>query len=217
MSTPTLPQDFLTKSLIHFENGVPIDDLNIRPEQKRRLARVSHVYWQFIRNPFLEVFPMFKQLVKGQYADLHTEWRAAQKDKLLFDFIVDRVSPPSRKVDETKVRWAADKAMKIGSETDDWKPIIEGAKVLTKVARLDQPENQQSDLSKAVFLPPVVTTSAHEVDDTKEDVTDEQALLIMKKYGAHIDEKRKAVEDRVEVMLAARDGEALANENGNNE
>jgi len=203
-NTITLPQELMTGALLHFQNGVPIDDLSLRTEQRRRMARVQHVYWIWARNPFLDAFQLFRQLVKGQYADAPSETRAAQKDKILFDFVVENVSPPSRKADEAKVRWAADRAMRIGAETDDWKPMIEGAKVLTKVARLDQPESEQADLSKTVFLPPVITTSAHEVDDTKEDLTDEQALLIMRKYGAHIDEKRKAVEEKVEVMLAAR-------------
>lgn len=194
----------MQNSLLHFENGVPIDDLHLRPEQRRRLARVEHVYWQWVRNPFLDVFPMFKQLVKGKYSDLQSEWRAAQKDKLLFDYIVERVSGPSRKVAEARVRMVANKLMQNGMATDNGRDMAEGAKISMKLEKLDQPESQQADLSKTVFLPPVVTISAHEVDDTKEDITDDQALLIMKKYGAHIDEKRKAVEDKVDVMMAKR-------------
>ena len=72
------------------------------------------------------------------------------------------------------------------------------------MAGLDKPENQQAELSRAAFLAPVVTTSAHEVDETKVDMNDRQSLAIMKKYGAYIDEKRKAVEDKVKVMMAAR-------------
>ena len=48
MNTSSLPQDLMTNSLLHFENGVPIDDLALRQDQKRRLARVSHVYWQWL-------------------------------------------------------------------------------------------------------------------------------------------------------------------------
>lgn len=216
MNTSSLPQELMRNSLLLFENGVPIDDLHLRPEQKRRLARVQHVYWQWLRNPFLDVFSMFKQLVRGKYADTQSEWRAAQKDKMLFDFIVRSVTPEDRKVSEAQVRAVSKRLMKNGMATDNGRDMAEGAKILMKLDRLDQPESQQGELSKAVFLPPVVTTSAHEVDDTKEDIPDEQAQLIMRKYGAHIDEKRQAVENRVEVMMAKReagieDAEIVAN------
>lgn len=198
----------MSGSLLHFESGVPIDDLDMRTEHKRRLARVEHVYWQWMRNPFLDVFPLFRQLVKGQGASLQSEWRMAQKDKWLFDFVVEHVAAPSRRVDEARVRAAANHVMKIGMETDNGKDIIEGAKLLTKVARLDQPESEQADISKVAFLPSVVVTNIREVDDTKDDVDDAEQRRIMAKYGGYVDEKRKMVEDRVEVMMARRDAAA---------
>lgn len=197
-----IPQALMTGSLLHFESGVPIDDLDLRREHKERLMRVKHVYWQWMRNPFLDVFVLFKQLVKGKYADKYSEWRAAQKDKWLFDFVVERVASPSRRMDEAKVRAAADHVMRIGMETDNGKDIIEGAKLLTKVARLDQPEDQNADMSKVAFLPTVVVTNVNEVDDTKENYDDEETKRIIAKYGAFVDDKRKAIEDNVALMEA---------------
>lgn len=194
----------MTGSLLHFEKGVPIDDLDIRREHRERLARVEHVYWQWIRNPFLDVFPLFKQLIKGKYADKHSEWRAAQKDKWLFDFVVEHVAPTSRRADEIKVRTAAEHAIRIGMETDNVQALYKGGKLLYDVAGLAQPESEQADLSKAMFIPPVVTTVASEIDPTKEDQTDEQARLIMNKYNAYVDDKRKSVDDKVDVMMAKR-------------
>lgn len=195
----------MTGSLLHFEQGVPIDDLDIRREHRERLARVEHVYWQWIRNPFLDVFPLFKQLIKGKYADKHSEWRAAQKDKWLFDFVVEHVAPSSRRADEIKVRTAAEHAIRIGMETDNVQALYKGGKLLYDVAGLAQPESEQADLSKAMFIPPVVTTVASEIDPTKEDQTDEQARLIMNKYNAYVDDKRKSVDEKVEVMMAKRE------------
>lgn len=196
----------MSGSLLHFESGVPIDDLHLSPPQRRRLARVQHVYWQWVKNPWIETYQLFRQLVKGgQFADKTSECRAAQKDQKLFEFVRDHVAPPSRAVATAKVRAVADRLMRNGMETDNGKDMAEGAKIAIKLDRLDQPENTQAELAKAAFLAPVVTTSAHEVDETKQDLNDRQSLAIMNKYGAYIDEKRKAVEDRVEVMLSARD------------
>lgn len=198
----------MTAALLHFEQGVPIADCDIRTEQKERLARVSHVYWVWKKNPLLEPFGLFKQLTKqGDYADVNCAWRAAAKDKLLFDFVVETLNNNSRKMDEEIVRTAAKHAIRIGMETDNPNALVKGGKLLYEVAGLDKPEADKADLAKATFLPPVVTTNAHDVDDTKVDYDDKQSMAIMNKYGAYIDEKRKMIEDRVAVMEAGREAE----------
>lgn len=207
----TISQKLMTGALMHFEQGVPISDLDIRREHKDRLARVQHVYWQWVKNPItLDPFAMFKQLVKGLGADIYSEWRMAQKDKFLFDFVVEHIAPPSRRMDEAKVRAAADKMMKIGMETDNVNALDKGSKCLMEVAQLDKPESQQADISKAMFIPPVVTTVASEIDPTKEDQTDEQARRIMSKYNAYVDDKRKSVDEKVEMMMARREATVAA-------
>ena len=200
----TLPQELMSGSLLHFESGVPIDDLHLRPDQRRRLARVQHVYWQWIKNPWLDTYALFRQMVKGQFADAPSETRAAQKDETLFKFVRDHVAPPSRAVATAKVRAVADRLMKNGMETDNGKDMAEGAKIAIKLDRLDQPESEQADMSKLMFLPPVVTTSVKEVDDTKEDVDDAEMKRIMAKYGGYVDDKEKDIDRMVEVMEARR-------------
>jgi len=214
MSQPsTIPQQLMTAALLHFEQGVPIDDCDIRAEQRKRLARVSHVYWIWKQNPFLEVFPMFKQLVKGKYSTPQNEWIAARNDQRLFDFVVDHVAPPSRKVQEERVRAAANHLMKIGMETDNGFNIEAGAKLAMKIDRLDQPESEQADMSKVMFLPPVVTTSAKDIDESKEDMNDSEMKRIMAKYNGYVDEKDRDIDKMVEVMKA----KSQANENYNEE
>ncbi len=202
MKTSNIPQNLMSCSLIHFEQGVPIEDLDIRTEHKRRLARVSHVYWQWIRNPFLDVFPLFRQLVKGKGADVQSEWRMAQKDKWLFDFVVDHVAPPSRRVSEAQVRAAGRHLMEMGMQTDNGRDIKEGARIIMDLDRLDQPENESADMSKVMFLPPVVTTSVRDVDDTKENMDDAEMKRIMLQYGGFVDEKVRDIDNMVEVLAA---------------
>lgn len=208
MNTSTLPQDLMSCSLLHFENMVPIDDLKLRNDQKRRLLRVSHVYWQWSKNPFAcDYKAMLRQLVKqmGGFNGASTECRAWQKDVQLFEFVKESISPMSRREAQLKVQVAAEKAIRIGMDTDNVQALTKGGKLLYEVAGLDKPETEQMDMAKTVFLPPVVTTVASEVDPTKEDVSDEQAKLILKKYGAFVDEKRTMVEERVAAMEARRD------------
>jgi len=203
MARPSvIPQELMRGAMIHLEQGVPIDDLDIKPSQRARLARVEHVYWQWVKNPFLDVFQMFKQLIKGKYADPPAEYRAAQKDKWLFDFIVEQIATPSRKVDEARVRAAANQAIRIGMETDNVMALTKGGKLLSEVAHLNQPEEHSDDMSKVAFLPSVVVTDIREVDDTKENIDDEETKRIISKYGGFVDEKRKMIEEKVDLMLA---------------
>ena len=194
----------MTSALLHFENGVPIDDCDVRSENKDRLARVDHVFWQWKRNPFLDPMALFRQLVKGKYANKSSACVAAQKDKMLFDFVLEHVAPPSRREDEMKVRFAAERAIQIGAETDNAQALVKGGKLLYDVAGLDKPEDQQQDISKVAFLPSVVVTDIREVDDTKQnyDYEDEETKRIMTKYGAYIDEKRTMIEEKVATMEA---------------
>lgn len=201
-----MSQSLMSGALLHFQSGVPIKDLDMRREHKDRLARVAHVYWVWIKDPMLDAYQMLRQLVKqtGKYAGVTEIAHAAQKDKMLFDFVIDHIQSGSRRQDELKVRHAAEKMIRIGLETDNVTALDKGSKRLYEVAGLDKPEQEQMDMAKTVFLPPVVTTVASEVDPTKEDVNDEQARLILKKYGAYIDEKRTMVDERVDAMMARR-------------
>lgn len=202
-----IPQKLMTAALLHFEQGVPIADCDIRTEQRERLARVSHVYWQYVKNPFLEPFGLFKQLAKQKgYADIHCAWKAARMDKTLFDFVLEHVSVGCRHEDELMVRTAAKQAIRIGLETDNPTALVKGGKLLSEVARLNEPEEDKGDMNKLSFLPPVVTTSAKEIDETKDDMDDDEMKRIMQKYNGYVDEKDRNIDRMVEVMAAKSQG-----------
>lgn len=215
MNESMLPQELMTGALLHFENGVPINDLNVRKENKERMARVDHVFWQWKKNPFLDTYQLFRQMAKGKYSHVPGETAAAKKDKMLFDFVIEHVAPPSRREDEMKVRFAAERAIQIGADTDNPQALVKGGKLLAEVAHLNQPEDQQQDISKVAFLPSVVVTDIREVDDTKQnyDYEDEETKRIMAKYGAYIDEKRTMIEEKVATMEARSGADGKEEEN----
>ena len=206
-----MSQSLMSGALLHFQSGVPIKDLDMRREHKDRLARVAHVYWVWIKDPMLDAYQMLRQLVKqtGSYSDAAAVTVAAQKDKMLFDFVIDHIQTNSRRQDEIKVRYVADRLIRIGTETDNVAALDKGGKMLSDVAGLDKPESEQADLSKTQFIQPVVTTVASQVDSTKIDYTDEQSLLIMREFGAYIDPKREAINDKVAAMEAQSKSAAM--------
>lgn len=203
----------MTSALLHFEQGVPIDDCDCRTEHKRRLARVSHVYWIWKRNPLLETFALFKQLVRGLGSDKQSEWRMAKKDQRLFEFVRDHVAPSSRQQDEAVVRAAANQAIRIGMETDNVVALTKGGKLLYDVAHLGQPESEQADMSKVMFLPPVVVTDVSKMDDSKRNVDDPEMKRIMAKYGGVQDEKMKDMDEMVEIMETKSQSQQMENAN----
>lgn len=216
MAQPSIiPQQLMTGALLHFESGVPICDVDMRTEHKNRLARVDHVYWLWKKNPLLNTFELFKQLCRQSergYANPQSLWRAAQKDQILFEFVRDNVSPPSRRQDEAVVRHAANHMIEIGLQTDNITALDKGSKRLYEVAGLDKPEDNRADINKVVFLPSVVVTNVKEVDDTKENIDDEETRRIVAKYGAYIDEKRTMIEKQVAQMEARAEAKELEHE-----
>lgn len=208
MNESSLPAELMKNSLLHFQSGVPIDDLALRAEQKRRLARIDHVYWQWLRNPFtVDYKALLRQIIKNShaYADAPSETHALTKDVLLFEYIRDTVSPMSRNEAKVKVQVAAEKMLRIGMETDNVMALDKGSKRLYEVAGLDKPEDNKADINKVSFLPSVVVTNVTEVDDTKESVDDAESRRIAAKYGAVYDDKRKMIDDGV-ARLEARSG-----------
>lgn len=202
-----MSQSLMSGALLHFQNGVPIDDLDMRREHKDRLSRVVHAYWVWIKNPMLDYYQLLRQLVKqsGKYAGVTEITHAAQKDKMLFEFVVDHLQSGSRRQDELKVRHAAEEMIRIGLETDNVTALDKGSKRLYEVAGLDKPENEQVDMNKVAFLPTVVVTDIREVDDTKENIDDEETKRIIAKYGAFVDDKHKSIEQKV-AQMEARSG-----------
>jgi len=199
-----MSQSLMSGALLHFQSGVPIKDLDMRREHKDRLARVAHVYWVWIKDPMLDAYQLLRQLVKqtGKYAGVTEITHAAQKDKMLFDFVIDHIQSGSRRQDELKVRYAAEKMIQIGLETDNVMALDKGSKRLYEVAGLDKPESEQADMNKVAFLPTVVVTDIREVDDTKENIDDEETKRIIAKYGAFVDDKHKAIDQKVAQMEA---------------
>lgn len=207
----------MTGSLLLFEKGVPIDDLAVSEPQRRSLQRVQHVYWQWIRNPYLVDYKaLLTQMVKGKYASRGAEHNAAQRDIQLFEFVKESVTPMSRKEAQVKVLAAAEKAVRIGMETDNVQALTKGGKLLYEVAGLDKPEDQQADMNKVAFMPTVVVTDIRQVDDSKTYYDDEETNRIMNKWGAHVDAKHKEIDDKV-ALMEARAGIGIKNEEENGE
>ena len=193
--------------IAHFVNAVPIERLNIDKRTKEHVVLVDHVFWLLKKNPFLDPHALFYELSKQHYkggSDVRgNATRLARRLDKMLEFAIDNTRTDSRKRDEMKVRHVADRLMERGLATDNDRAMAKGADLLTRVARLEQPESEQADMANVAFLPSVVVTDIREVDETKEYIDDEQSRRIMEKYGGYVDEKRKMIEEKVAILEAS--------------
>ncbi len=193
--------------IAHFVNAVPIERLNIDKRTKEHVVLVDHVFWLLKKNPFLDPHALSYELSKQHYkggSDVRgNATRLARRLDKMLEFAIDNTRTDSRKRDEMKVRHVADRLMERGLATDNDRAMAKGADLLTRVARLEQPESEQADMANVAFLPSVVVTDIREVDETKEYIDDEQSRRIMEKYGGYVDEKRKMIEEKVAILEAS--------------
>ena len=101
------------------------------------------------------------------------------------------------------MRAVSRRLMQNGMATDNGRDMAEGAKLMIKLDRLDQPEDNTQDISKVTFLPSVVVTNVKEVDPDKDYIDDDETRRIAAKYGAYIPEQRSMIEKHVATMEAA--------------
>lgn len=202
-----VPERILTEkmkiaTLAHFVSGVPIERLALNDSRKNLLARVEHVYWLKVKNPFLDSHAMFYEMAKAERKDPANAHHLAKAEDRVLEFVIENARPASRKDSEMKVRAASDKLIRIGLETDNVQALHKGADLRMRLDRLDQPESERADMNRVAFMPTVVVTDIREVDDTKENIDDEETKRIIAKYGAYVDDKHKAIEDKVAQMEA---------------
>lgn len=206
MGSTAIPLRLLQCARAHFELGVPINQLGLRGRggkngvQADRLARVDHVYWQWRKNPMIDPEELFRALLRSQGTPEQYLSHIVARDVMLFRYVIENITGSTRKESEYRVRYAANRLIRIGSETDNARALTSGSRLLIELDHLDQPEDQQADMSKAAFLPALFTSNIQDVDDTKENIDDEKVREIMQRYGGYVDEKRQLIADKVRAM-----------------
>ncbi len=182
-------------AMSHMENGVPISDLDLTAPNKKRLVRAFDLYYRWVANRHLDPKAMLREL----WPDL--DRYAIRQDLKVFQFILEQSEQGCRKMDELRVRGLADDMAKIGRAQGDWKPMEAAAKIITKVAGLDRPEDPTGPLDRVSFLPTIFTTNIKDIDPEREQITAEQRKQLAAKYGGIIDDHGALIERRKKEMM----------------
>lgn len=116
-------------------------------------------------------------------------------DLKVIDFISSFYAKGQRNISSMKVRHAADLMMRNGADTGDMKAVYNGASLLTKIDRLDQPETPEELGDELIRMPVVITSDVKKKFPNKTGHDSDEMRRLRKKYGVKLDQWQEMVED----------------------
>lgn len=170
----------------HIENGIPLQYMNLTEAQKHRVELCTDAYQRLATDPYVNL----DNYLKRKWGRTMDEIRI---DKKVINFIVGFYDVGQRNISKMKVIRTSELLMKTGVETGNTKAMKDGADLLMKVERLDQPETPQMGEDMAQ-MPILMTGDLHRKDSKKKSSTSEEMARIRKKYGVKMDEWQEMVE-----------------------
>lgn len=170
----------------HIENGIPLQYMNLTEAQKHRVELCTDAYQRFATDPYMNL----DNYLKRKWGRTMDEIRI---DKKVINFIAGFYDVGQRNISKMKVIRTSELLMKTGVETGNTKAMKDGADLLMKVERLDQPETPQMGEDMAQ-MPILMTGDLHRKDSKKKSSTSEEMARIRKKYGVKMDEWQEMVE-----------------------
>jgi hypothetical protein len=172
----------------HFETGVPWQNMAFTDEQKKRVEVCLDAYKRFEEDPFMNLRQYIINRWKRTYSQLGGDLK-------VIDFISSFYAKGQRNISSMKVRHAADLMMRNGADTGDMKAVYNGASLLTKIDRLDQPETPEELCDELIRMPVVITSDVKKKFPNKTGHDSEEMRRLRKKYGVKLDQWQEMVED----------------------
>ena len=176
----------------HIENGVPLECMAFSPAQKKRAKVCLDVLKQLEENEMMNQ----KRYLRQRWNRTDTE---IIQDLKVINWLVAEVNGDTKDLSRYRVKQQAERIIRIGQATGDWKAIDAGAKLLHKVEGLDKPETAVDVEANTHMLSPVF------VDTPKNGVKydEEQLDKLRRKYHAEKDKTQEMVEAKLGLFVPA--------------
>ena len=178
----------LDKLRKHFETGVPIERMTFTPDQKKRIQMCIEGYNRLATDPFMNIRAYLRNRFNRTYSEL-------KNDIKLIDYISSFFEEGQKNISKLQVRHASRTLMKNGSETGNMKALHDGASLLIKLDKLDQPDAPEEMSEDMARMPIVVTTNVGDKFANKRGRSEEEMRRIRKKWGVSIDQWQAAMEE----------------------
>ena len=175
---------------LHLESGVPIDNMAFRESQKIRIKQCLETFRMFADRPWMDL----RIYISNRYGRSQSE---ISNDIKIINFIAEMQNNGTRALDEMKVRSVANKAIADGARTGNTELSLKGAHMLTKVAKLDQQQDDNDNKNLLSSLPIVITSDPSVKYKNKKQISDEEMKKIRKRWGVKQDQWQELVEAQV--------------------
>jgi hypothetical protein len=159
--------------------------------QRKRIEVCLQAFNQLQDNPQMNVGAYLKR--RGRTL---TEIR---QDRQVIDYLLTELGGDSKELSRYRVKAAANKAMRIGEMSGDWKPLLKGAEMLTKIEGLDEPETGMDLEAQTYTLQPVLVAAPKNGSE----VSDAELDRIRRKYHAEKDKTQEMVEAKLGMFVEA--------------
>lgn len=186
----------------HFETGVPWQNMNFTDDQKRRIEVCLDAYKRFEADPFMDLSLYIKNKWGRSYSEL-------KNDLKVVEYISSFYAQGQRNISTMKVRHAANIMMRNGADTGNMKAVNDGATLLFKLDRLDQPETPEELGDELIRMPLVVTSDVKKKFPTKTSHETEEMKKIRKTWGVKIDQWQDMIENDEGVYIPDVDENGL--------
>lgn len=182
----------------HFETGVPWQNMNFTDDQKRRIEVCLDAYKRFEADPFMDLSLYIKNKWGRTYSEL-------KNDLKVVEYISSFYAQGQRNISTMKVRHAANIMMRNGADTGNMKAVNDGATLLFKLDRLDQPETPEELGDELIRMPLVVTSDVKKKFPSKTSHETEEMKKIRKTWGVKIDQWQDMIENEDGVYIPEAD------------
>lgn len=182
-------QPFYDKLRKHFETGVRWQRMSFTEEQKKRIERCLDAYNRFSTDPYIDLSAYIRNKWNLSYGEL-------RNDLKVIEFIASFYEEGQRSLSTIQVRHAGRTLMKTGADTGNMKALADGASLIFKLERLDQPVSPEDMDANMAKMPIVVTTDVGRKYKNKQGRDTEEMKQIRKKWNVKQDGWQEMVEKR---------------------
>lgn len=196
MGTELSPKfyDLLQK---HLETGVPVADMAFSEDQKERAMICLDVHRHLEENDMMDV----DKYLRNKYHRTTTQIR---QDKKVINYLLAELNSESKELSRYRIRRVAEKTIRMGEASGDWKPMIEGAKMLHKIEGLDKPETAEDIEQSTLKLPDVIFTGDFtKINPDAQHYSEADIERLRKKYHVQKDKTQEMVEAKLGLFVSA--------------
>lgn len=196
----SLSPKFLDVLRKHLDLGTPLQYMNMSDDQKQRVRVCMELYNLIKQNPYLD----YATYLKNKYNRTYWEIR---HDKECLDFICSILDAGGKNISRHRVKATYEKAIQMAHDQGNVKEMISGAKHLSDLEKLTEPE-QGEDLENSITkLPIVLTQDARKILPGKTFSNERAMDKLRAKWGVKKDVHQDMVDTKAKELLSADDGE----------